>query len=81
MDGVEVSVTGWSSTDVNVSPCTRPSCFEEQSRVSKPMCSCQLDQFLGVDMSCQMWTLCKAFSKWNCFGDDVVADQPSHPCH
>ena len=27
MDGVEVSVMGWSSTDVNVSPCTRPSCM------------------------------------------------------
>ena len=26
MDGVEVSVMGWSSTAVNVSPCTRPSC-------------------------------------------------------
>ena len=26
MDGVEVSVMGWSSTLVNVSPCTRPSC-------------------------------------------------------
>ena len=25
MDGVEVSVMGWSSTIVNVSPCTRPS--------------------------------------------------------
>ena len=48
--------------------------------VSKPMCSCQLNQFLGVDMSCQVWTLCKAFRKWNGFGDDVVAEQPSHPC-
>ena len=26
MDGVEVSVMGWSSTEVNVSPCTHPSC-------------------------------------------------------
>ena len=26
MDGVEVSVMGWSLTIVNVSPCTRPSC-------------------------------------------------------
>ena len=43
------------------------------------MCSCQLDQFHGVDMSCQVWTLCKAFRKWNCFGDDVIAEQPSHP--
>ena len=48
--------------------------------ISKPMCSCQLNQFLGVDMSCQVWTLCKAFRKWNCFGDDVVAEQPSHSC-
>ena len=48
--------------------------------VSKPMCSCQLDQFHGVDMCCQVWTLCKAFRKWNCFGDDAVAEQPSHPC-
>ena len=32
MDGVEVSVMGWSSTDVNVSTCTRPLC-EEQSHV------------------------------------------------
>ena len=44
------------------------------------MCSCQLDQFHGVDMCCQVWTLCKAFRKWNGFGDDVVAEQPSHPC-
>ena len=48
--------------------------------VSKPMCSCQLNQFHGVDVCCQVWTLCKAFRKWNCFGDDVVAEQPSHPC-
>ena len=27
MDGVEVSAMGWSSTIVNVSPCTRPSCM------------------------------------------------------
>ena len=80
MDGVEVSVMGWSSTLVNVSPCTRPSCLKEQSCVSKPMCSCQLNQFLGVDVSCQVWTLCKAFRKWNGFGDDVIAEQPSHPC-
>ena len=44
------------------------------------MCSCQLNHFLGVDVSCQVWTLCKAFRKWNCFGDDVVAEQPPHPC-
>ena len=44
------------------------------------MCSCQLDQFLGVDVSCQVWTLCEAFRKWNCFGDDVIAEQPSHTC-
>ena len=79
MNGVEVSVMGWASTVVNVSPCTRPSC-EEQSCVSKPMCSCQLDQFHGVDVCCQVWTLCKAFRKWNGFGDDVVAEQSSHPC-
>ena len=48
------------------------------SCVSKPMCSCQLDQFHGVDV-CQVWTLCKAFRKWNGFGDDVIAEQPSHP--
>ena len=47
---------------------------------SKPMCSCQLGHFHGVDVSCHVWTLCKAFRKWNCFGDDVVAEQPSHPC-
>ena len=39
MDGVEVSVMGWSSTIVNVSPSTRPSLCEEQSHVyQKPMC-------------------------------------------
>ena len=38
------------------------------------MCSCQLDQFHGVDVCCQAWTLCEAFRKWNCFGDDVIAD-------
>ena len=48
--------------------------------VSKPMCSCQLDKSLGVDVSSQVWTLFKAFRKWNGFGDDVVAEQPSHPC-
>ena len=33
MDGVEVSVMRWSSTIINVSPCTRPSCvfFYSQS--------------------------------------------------
>ena len=44
------------------------------------MYSCKLDQFDGVDMSCQMWTLCEAFRKWYGFGDDVVAEQPHHPC-
>ena len=47
---------------------------------SKPMCSCQLGHFHGVDVSCHVWTLCKVFRKWNCFGDDVIAEQPSHPC-
>ena len=37
MDGVDVSVMGWSSTLVNVSPCTRPSC-EEQSCVYQSRC-------------------------------------------
>ena len=81
MDGVEVSVMGWSSTLVNVSPCTRPSYVRNSLVcVSKPMCSCQLNQFLGVDVCCQVWTLCKAFRKWNGFGDDFIAEQPSHPC-
>ena len=37
MDGVEVSVMRWSSTTVNVSPSTRPSC-DEQSRVYQSQC-------------------------------------------
>ena len=37
MDGVEVSIMGWSSTLVNVSPCTHPSC-EEQSHVYQSRC-------------------------------------------
>ena len=62
MGGVEVSVMGWSSTLVNVSPCTRPSCVRNSHMcVSKPMCSCQIKQLLGVDACCQVWTLCKAF--------------------
>ena len=48
--------------------------------VSKPVCSCELDQFVGVGMSSQMWALREAFRKWNGFGDDVIAEQPSHPC-
>ena len=44
------------------------------------MYSCELDQFDGVGMFCQMWALCEAFRKWNGFGDDVIAEQPSHPC-
>ena len=44
------------------------------------MYSCELDQFDGVGMLCQMRALCEAFRKWNGFGDDVVAEQPSHPC-
>ena len=48
--------------------------------VSKPVYSCELDQFDGVGMFCQMWALCEAFRKWNGFGDDVIAEQPSHPC-
>ena len=39
MDGVEVSVMRWSSTLVNASPCTRPSCFEEQSHVYQSRCA------------------------------------------
>ena len=42
--------------------------------------SCELDQFVSVGMFCQMWALCEAFRKWNGFGDDVIAEQPSHPC-
>ena len=38
IDDVEVSVMRWSSTLVNVSPCTRPSCFEEQSCVYQSQC-------------------------------------------
>ena len=38
MDGVEVSVMEWSSTIVNVSPCTRPSLCEEQSHVFQSRC-------------------------------------------
>ena len=38
MDGVEVSVMGWSSAIVNVSPCTRPLCYEEQSCVYQSHC-------------------------------------------
>ena len=45
--------------------------------VSQPVYSCELDQFVGVGMFCQMWALCEAFRKWNGFGDDVVAEQPS----
>ena len=48
--------------------------------VSQPVYSCELNQFDGVGMSCQMWALCEAFRKWNGFGDDVIAEQPSHPC-
>ena len=44
------------------------------------MCSCKLNHFLGVDVCHQVWTLCKVLGKWNCFGNDVVAEQPSHPC-
>ena len=47
--------------------------------VSKSMCSCELNQFHGVDVSYQVWTLFKTFGNWNCFGDDVIAEQPSHP--
>ena len=49
---------------------------EEQSYA----CSCQLNKFHGVCMSCHVWTLCKVFRKWNCFGDDVISEQSSHPC-
>ena len=38
MDGVEVSVMGWSSTIVNVSPCSHPSLCEEQSCVYQSQC-------------------------------------------
>ena len=38
MDGVEVSVMGWSSALVNVSPCIRPSLCEEQSCVYQSRC-------------------------------------------
>ena len=48
--------------------------------VSQPVYSCELNQFDGVGMFCQMWALCEAFRKWNGFGDDVIAEQPSHPC-
>ena len=41
MDGVEVSVMGWSSTLVNVSPCTHPSCVRNSHKcVSKPVKAC-----------------------------------------
>ena len=71
MDGVEVSVMVWSSTIVNVSPCTRLSC-EEQSRVYQSRCVLASSTNFMVLMCCQVWTLCKAFRKWNGFGDDVI---------
>ena len=48
--------------------------------VSKPVCCCELSQFDGVGMSCQMRTMSKSLRKWNGFGDDVVAEHPSHSC-
>ena len=48
--------------------------------MSQPVYSCALDQFVGVGMFCQMWALCEALRKWNGFGVDVIAEQPSHPC-
>ena len=54
---------------------------EEQSRAYQSRCVlASSTNFFGVDVSCQVWTLCKAFRKWNGFGDDVIAEQPSHPC-
>ena len=48
--------------------------------VSLPVYFCKLDQFDGVGMSCQMGTLSKSLRKWNGFGDDAIAEHPSHPC-
>ena len=31
-------------------------------------------------MFCPLWALCKALGKRNGFGDDVIAQQPPHPC-
>ena len=79
MYGVEVSVMGWSSTIANVSPCTHPSCFEEQSCVYQSQCVLASSINFLVLM-CAARCGHKAFRKWNGFGDDVVADQPPHPC-
>ena len=78
MDGVEVSVKGWSSTLVNVSPCTCPSCFEEQSHVNQSRCVLASSTNFLVLMCPARCGHCKAFGKWNGFGDDVIAEQPSH---
>ena len=83
LDRVDVSVMAWCQTLCHCQ-CQPHQPIPQWSAtvqcVSKPMCSCQLDQFHGVGMCCQVWTLCKAFRKWNGFGDDVIAEQPSHPC-
>ena len=81
-------IYGWCGSEyhgvvINTCPCLpmHPSLvWGTVTCVSKPMCSCKLDQFHSVDMCCQVWTLCKVFRKWNGFGDDVITEQPSHPC-
>ena len=54
---------------------------EEQSCVYQSRCVlASLINFLVLMCPARFWTLCDAFRKWNGFGDDVVAEQPSHPC-
>ena len=80
VDGVEVSVMECFINSCQCQPIHMSLVLEGQSRVSQPVYSCELDQFVGVGMFFQMWALCEAFRKWNGFGDDVIAEQPSHPC-
>ena len=80
MDDVEVSVMACFINSCQCQPIHPSLILEGQSHVYHSRCCCELDQFDGVGMSCQMWALCEAFRKWNGFGDDVIAEQPSHPC-
>ena len=81
---------GGSSTPINVGPCTHPSC------VRNSLTCIKANVFLPAQpiswcwhVCCQVWTLCKAFRKWNGFCGwpgmgEMAALQWHHPhtaCH
>ena len=83
LDGVDVSVMAWCQTLCHCQCLphqTIPRWSAAFQCVSKPLCCCHFNQCVGAAVLSHFCPLSNPFSFTIGFGDDVVAEQPSHPC-